>query len=130
MQILTIRTDKPDAEIGLFNNDQKLDYQTWTAHRILAETLNKKVDELLVQNNKTIKELDGILVYEGPGSFTGLRIGITVANAMAYGLNIPVFSSSDPDWISTGIKALLNGNNSKIVTPKYGAEPHITIQKR
>jgi tRNA threonylcarbamoyladenosine biosynthesis protein TsaB len=130
MQILTIRTDIPEAEIGLFNNDKKQQYQIWTAHRILAETLNKKIDELLKTNKMTLKDLNGILVYEGPGSFTGLRIGITVANAMSYGLQIPVFCSTGPDWVKDGINGLLSGKNSKIVVPKYGAEPHITVQKR
>jgi hypothetical protein len=43
MIILTIRTDKPESEIGLFNNKDKLAYEVWQAHRELAETVHKKI---------------------------------------------------------------------------------------
>lgn len=38
----------------------------------------------------TFKDLDGIEVETGPGSFTGLRVGVSVANALGYSLGIPV----------------------------------------
>jgi hypothetical protein len=44
MLIITLRTDKPDAEIGLFDSSRQLDYYTWQAHRQLAETLHTKLN--------------------------------------------------------------------------------------
>ena len=47
MIILTIRTDKPEAEIGLFEGGKKLAYKSWSAHRQLAETLHTHIRDLL-----------------------------------------------------------------------------------
>ncbi len=47
MIILTIRTDKPEAEIGLYDGEQQLAYEMWSAHRQLAETIHTKIKELL-----------------------------------------------------------------------------------
>ena len=129
MLILTIRTDKPEAEIGLYDDSKQLVYLPWPAHRQLAETLHIKIKELLEGQHKELADLQGIVVFKGPGSFTGLRIGITVANTLAYSLRLPIVASEEPDWIRNGIEALLNGQNEQITMPEYGAEPHITRQK-
>lgn len=47
MLILTIRTDKPEAEIGLFNDQEKIAYEVWEAHRELSVSLHQKVEDLL-----------------------------------------------------------------------------------
>ena len=46
--------------------------------------------QTLKDKNKDIKEITEIEVNTGPGSFTGLRVGVSVANAIGYTLNIPV----------------------------------------
>jgi tRNA threonylcarbamoyladenosine biosynthesis protein TsaB len=128
--ILTIRTDKPEAEIGIYENEERLTYETWQAHRELAETIHKKIQEILSKLNKNWNDIEGIVCYKGPGSFTGLRIGLTVANALAYAQNIPIVARSDPDWLRNGLKDLLAGQNDKIALPEYGAEPNITKPKK
>lgn len=130
MIILTIRTDKPEAEIGLFDDEKQLAYETWQAHRELAETLHTKIDMILQQAGKTLHDLEGIVGYEGPGSFTGLRIGLTVGNTLAYSLEIPIIASKEDTWIQSGIMRLLAGENDKVAMPEYGSEAHITQQKK
>lgn len=130
MLVLTIRTDNPEAEIGLYNQDGPLGYETWLAHRLLAETLHQKLTELLAQHEVTFNDLTGIIVYQGPGSFTGLRIGISVANVLAFGLKIPIAGQTGKDWQQAGIEALGNDKGNQQVTPEYGAPVHITQQKR
>lgn len=130
MSIITIRTDKPEAELGLYEDDKQLKYETWLAHRELAETIHIKIDELLKSQQKGLHDLDGIVVFKGPGSFTGLRIGLTVANALAYGLGIPIVAPEEPRWLEHGIAALRGGKNETIALPNYGAEAHITPQKK
>lgn len=129
MFILTIRTDKPEAEIGLYQDETQLAYETWQAHRELSDTLHKKIKALLESQKKDFPGIEGIVVFKGPGSFTGLRIGITVADALAYGLNVPIVAATD-DWIESGIKRLLAGENERIALPHYGAPVHITQQKK
>jgi tRNA threonylcarbamoyladenosine biosynthesis protein TsaB len=130
MLILTIRTDKPDSEIGLSNDHKQLAYNKWQAHFELAETIHHQVLKLLEEASKTWHELEGMVVYKGPGSFTGLRIGISFANTLSYSLNIPIIGSKGDDWVNKGIQKLLDNKNEKSIIPEYGAEAHITLPKK
>ncbi len=129
MMILTIRTDKVESEIGLYDGKKRLDYEIWEAHRQLGTTIHLKIRELLERQSKTLQDVQGIVCFQGPGSFTGLRIGLTVANALAYALGIPVVARQDPTWLETGIADLLAGGNDKLAVPEYGSEAHITTPK-
>lgn len=130
MNILTIRTDKPEAEIGLFANDQQRDYLVWYAHRELAETLHVRIKDILQASSESLTAIEGIVLYKGPGSFTGLRIGTSVANALAASLTVPIIGTVGDDWLKTGIADLLSGKNDQLVIPEYGSEPHITLPRK
>jgi tRNA threonylcarbamoyladenosine biosynthesis protein TsaB len=130
MLILTIRTDKPEAEIGLFDHQAQLDYQSWQADRQLSNTLHRKIQAMLAAKGKDFPDIGGIVCFQGPGSFTGLRIGITVADALAYGLQIPIVGGKGEEWINQGIQRLQDGGDDRIVQPHYGAPVHITQQKK
>ena len=130
MIILTIRTDKPEAEIGLYDDQKQLVYETWQAHRQLAETIHHKIDQLLKSNSKKLDQIQGIIVFQGPGSFTGLRIGLSVANALAYSLNVPITAEQKEDWIKLGIKHLLAGRSDKIALPEYGSPVRTTNPRK
>jgi tRNA threonylcarbamoyladenosine biosynthesis protein TsaB len=129
MLILTIRTDRPEAEIGLFEDSRQLAYLNWQAHRQLAETIHKRIHELLQSRQKKLDDLQAVVVFQGPGSFTGLRIGVSVANALADSLSIPIVASQGDNWIRLATAELLKGANDRIVVPEYGAEPHVTQPK-
>lgn len=130
MLVLTIRSDKPAAEIGLFNGIDQLGYETWEAHRALAETIHTKIEALLTLHGQTLRDLTGIVAFKGPGSFTGLRIGLSVANAFADALQLPVIASDGEDWIASGIACLAAGQSDSIALPEYGALPNITAPKK
>jgi tRNA threonylcarbamoyladenosine biosynthesis protein TsaB len=129
MLILSIKTDNPEAEIGLFDNNNRLDYQTWTAHRELSITIHTKISDLLKHSDKTLGDLEGIVIFKGPGSFTGLRIGFSVANALADSLDIPIVATSGTGWLERGQAELEGGHNDRIALPEYGAPVHITEPK-
>lgn len=130
MIILTIRTDKPEAEIGLYSDTTQLAYETWQAHRQLAETIHQKITDILLSHDKQLADIQGIACFQGPGSFTGLRIGLTVANALAYSYGLPIVASQDPSWLETGLLRLLAGETDTQALPFYGADPHITPQRK
>jgi tRNA threonylcarbamoyladenosine biosynthesis protein TsaB len=130
MLILTIRTDNPEAEVGVFDNQAKKAYETWHAHRELSVTLHQKIEAVLAQQHKKLEDVEGIVGFAGPGSFTGLRIGLTVANTIAYGLRLPVVATKGDDWVKKGVTRLLAGERDEIALPEYGAPVHITQQKK
>ena len=130
MLILTLRSDRPDAEIGIYDDMTQLSYKVWPAHRQLAETLLQTIEEELAAQNKGWKDIAGIVCYQGPGSFTGLRIGLTVVSTLGYSLGVPLVAMQDPAWLETGITRLLAGESDKVALPFYGADVHTTQQKK
>ncbi|HJQ08378.1 MAG TPA: tRNA (adenosine(37)-N6)-threonylcarbamoyltransferase complex dimerization subunit type 1 TsaB [Candidatus Saccharimonadales bacterium] len=129
MLILTIRTDNPEAEVGLFENQTKAAYKTWHAHRELSTTIHAEIEAILKTHGKSLQDVQGIVCFQGPGSFTGLRMGLTVANVLAYGLGIPIVATMDEGWVIKGIQRLQAGEDDKITLPHYGAPVHVTLPK-
>lgn len=81
-----------------------------------AESLVQTIDELFRKTGWKKNELQGIAVAIGPGSFTGLRIGLAVAKGMAIALNLPIAG------ISSLRSLALNGKDSKkIILPMIDA---------
>lgn len=125
--ILVIRTDKPESELYLYNTKGEfVDKFIWTADRKLADELLRNIEALLKKNKLAVDDISGIVVFTGEGSFTGLRIGTTVANTLAYSLGIPITESTHEEWIKTGLKKLSNSIPGDYVLPKYSSEPNIT----
>ncbi len=120
---LSIKSDSPQAEIELFDNLKHIYRYGWPANRQLAETLHQKIIEILEMNELSLNSLSGLAVYKGPGSFTGLRIGISTANALADALGIPIVGASGSDWQTRALKSLVAGEDHKIVLPFYGGLP-------
>lgn len=130
MLILTLRGDNPQAEVGLYDDSTQLDYSYWQAHRELAETLHLKVKELLTRQGKNWTDITGVVCYQGPGSFTGLRISLSVANALAASLPAAIVATTGENWIADGLARLVAGEDQKIALPEYGAPVHITQQRK
>lgn len=129
--ILAIRTDKPEAEIYLLDDGGaiKAEYK-WQAHKELSITILEKINLLLDQTGTGWDSVKGLIVFKGPGSFTGLRIGITVANAVSYSLHAPVTGTSGEDWLKAGVENLMTANMSTLVVPEYGGEANITTPRK
>jgi tRNA A37 threonylcarbamoyladenosine modification protein TsaB len=89
-----------------------------------------QIRDILQKNGKDWPDITGIVAFRGPGSFTGLRIGLTVANALAEGNNCPVVGAMGDDWQQMGIGRLLAGESDTAAMPEYGAEAHITRQRK
>lgn len=90
MNSLFIDTHGKNVLIILFKNGkiiEKIDLETMNKHSIVTMPSIKKI---LEDNNCDVKDLDEILVCNGPGSFTGSRIAVTLAKTIAFSLNIPI----------------------------------------
>lgn len=128
--ILAIRTDKPEAELYLIDNDQEIGREIWQAHRELSDTLLDKIEQILDRSEVTKRDLRGIVVFQGPGSFTGLRIGITIANTLAHGLQLPIVGTQGDNWHTQGLQKLVHQASPTVILPVYGGEAHITQPKK
>lgn len=128
--ILVIRTDKPESELYIYDNEHRLtDKLIWTADRKLADELLINIEILLKNNKLILNNVSGIIIFTGEGSFTGLRIGTTAANTLAYSLDIPIVESTGEEWIKTGLQKLSTAQPGNYVLPKYSSEPNITKPK-
>ncbi len=124
--ILALRTDQPQAQLLLIEHDEiAVDYK-WEADRRLATTLLGTIDSVLAAHGSDWSAVRGIIVYQGPGSFTGLRIGMAVANTAAYAQELPIVTARGDKWVETGLRYLADGQNDTTTLPYYGAPPRVT----
>jgi len=125
--ILALRADGPVTELVLLQaGGRELDRERWESGRQLSVQLLEHIQQLLSCHQHSWKALTGLIVFQGPGSFTGLRIGITVANTIAYAQDIPIVGTSGDDWVIAGVRRLRAGETDEQVQPIYGAEAHVT----
>ncbi|MFH0840588.1 MAG: tRNA (adenosine(37)-N6)-threonylcarbamoyltransferase complex dimerization subunit type 1 TsaB [bacterium] len=120
--ILTINTtENSRLEIGLQQGKKNLVLLEQPVNRDQAEKLLPMVEEMLKKQGIGLDKLTKIVVGNGQGSFTSLRIGISTANALGYALGIPVEDNNSKSKRVKGIH---------IAIPKYYGAPDITKSKK
>lgn len=128
--ILAIKTDSETAVLILYRDGKEVARHRWEAGRQLAEQLQERVKAFINDNGQGIRSLKGLIYFRGPGSFTGLRIGVTVANTLSYALEIPIVGSLGGQWEKDGLRRLGKGENDTQVLPMYGSGPNITKPRK
>lgn len=131
---LIIDTSAKQTLIALADHKQIIDREIWAAGRELSIDLLPKVDALLTKNKVQGDRLEYLVVLTGPGSYTGLRIGVTLANALGYAWQIPVRGVSRFEaWTSFYDIALnsdeivvLDADHDKIFLASPGKDEHWT----
>ena len=107
--------------------------KVWPASKLLSEELPTIIEDSLEELELTFSDISGIISFKGPGSFTGLRIGITVVNAIADQVGVPIVGVSledGDDWIEAGLTRLKAGDDDRIVLPEYGRDANITKPRK
>lgn len=127
--ILLLDTSTPVCKLTLIDGNWRYDDQ-WQAERTLAKGLLAYLRDQLAKNGKTFSDITAIGAFRGPGSFTGLRIGLTVLNTMADAENIPIVGGMGDDWQADVQSKFARGENEKIVLPFYGGDAHITKPRK
>ena len=91
--ILNIETSTTNCSVSLSNEGETLvlkeDYNTNYSH---AESLHVFIDEVIKEANLKLSQINAISVSKGPGSYTGLRIGVSAAKGLCFSLNVPLIS--------------------------------------
>lgn len=102
----------------------------WQADRMLARDMLAYLRDRLSEHGKSFDDITGIGVFRGPGSFTGLRIGLTVLNTLAAAHTIPIVGATGDDWQERTLARLEANKNDEIVLPEYGSPAHVTRPRK
>lgn len=87
--------------LALYEDNDVIEYLQIEADNNLSVLLLPKIDELLKKANLKINDVDRIYVVNGPGSFTGIRIGVTTAKTIAYGLKKEICTVSELEVLAS-----------------------------
>ncbi|MDO4736106.1 MAG: tRNA (adenosine(37)-N6)-threonylcarbamoyltransferase complex dimerization subunit type 1 TsaB [Bacteroidia bacterium] len=90
--ILLIETATDSCSVALSNGNNVISEKYINEPKAHARVLAVYIDEILKENNLTIKDCAAVAVSKGPGSYTGLRVGVSCAKGLCYGANIPLIS--------------------------------------
>lgn len=123
--IILLDTSTDCCQLRTIDGNKIHDYE-WDAGRTLARYLLR----FLQEKTGGLTNISAIGVFRGPGSFTGLRIGMAVANPLADNLNIPIVGETSDQWRERAVYRLARGENDRIVMPLYGSPAHITVSKK
>lgn len=82
-------TDREKAKISLLLDNKKKNIEA-KKKNLSSQIVLDLISKILAENKIEPRQLTEIKVSSGPGSFTGIRVGISIANALGYSLNIPV----------------------------------------
>lgn len=89
---------------------------SWSAGHEMAEKIFTFIHDKLQENHADWHDISELTFFSGPGSFTGLRIGAAIVNALADQLNIPLYDH--------------HGNQHKIILPEYGRPANISAPRK
>ncbi len=101
--ILNIETATEVCSVCLAKDGEVLAVKESFEGKTHAELLTVFIEKLLTENNLKVKNLDAIAVSMGPGSYTGLRIGVSAAKGLAYAANLPLIAVSTLQSIALGV---------------------------
>lgn len=78
----------------LYDDDKIIDKLVVNLERNLSKDTLSLVNDMFKRNNKTFRDTKKIIAVTGPGSFTGIRVGLTIAKTIGWSLNIPIIPIS------------------------------------
>ena len=134
MKVLGIDTSTKTTAIGLIEDDEVLCDYNLTGRVAHSESVTDMIHEIFEKFEFGLEDIDLIAVGIGPGSFTGLRIGITIAKVMAFALDVDVIavsslvanSMSDYGLVSTIVDARRGNVYASII--KNSDEPEVLFE--
>lgn len=120
MLILGISTSSNIASVAINNDTECIKELNINNNKTHSETLVPLIDELLKETNIKLQDINLIACDNGPGSFTGIRIGISTVKAIAESLNIPVIAVSSLEGLAYNIHeseyicSLIDARNNQV----------------
>lgn len=103
MLLLAFETSAKAASVALFEGKTLLAEQYQNTGLTHSQTLLVMAEDLLTQCGKTARDVEAVAVANGPGSFTGVRIGVAAAKGFAWGGEVPIFGVSTLEAMAMGL---------------------------
>lgn len=111
MRSLFIDTSSSFVNIYIVKDDSILVSKSYHTLKDMANSIMPLIRESFNEVDFKVNDIDKIFVTVGPGSFTGVRVGITVAKTISWGLNIPVYPISTLEYLAS-----IDTNYNKIIS--------------
>ncbi len=100
MIFLTIETSSPQGSLSLWKGAECLFYKHWLRSRSHGEIITSALEDAFFCSDIQLDKIEHLVVDHGPGSFTGLRVGINVAKTLSYSHNLPIYSYSSTEVLA------------------------------
>ncbi|OOQ59620.1 tRNA (adenosine(37)-N6)-threonylcarbamoyltransferase complex dimerization subunit type 1 TsaB [Mucilaginibacter pedocola] len=104
MTILQIETATTSCSVAIARNGAVLDFKEIDQRNIHAEVITVYIGELLAELNLAYADIDAVAVSCGPGSYTGLRIGVSTAKGLCYALEKPLIAVDTLAAMAAGVE--------------------------
>lgn len=122
---LLLDSSNIDLSVGLAKDGKVFDYTSYEAWQCQSEYMIQEIDKLLTKHNITRQDISGVIVNIGPGSYTGIRISLTIAKVMCLALNIPLYALSSLRALQKGLEpsiCLMNARSNRSYIGVYSDE--------
>jgi tRNA threonylcarbamoyladenosine biosynthesis protein TsaB len=110
--ILQIETATTSCSVALAKDGQVLAFQEIDQRNIHAEVITLFIDQLIQQTHTSYADIDAVAVSCGPGSYTGLRIGVSTAKGLCFALDKPLIAVHTLAAMANGIAGDLKDSNT------------------
>ena len=107
MLSLLLDSSNTSLSVGFAKDDQLICYTSYESWQSQSENMIPEIDKLMKEHQIDRKDISSIIVAIGPGSYTGVRIALTIAKVAALALEIPVYPVSS-------LRVLKDGENPSI----------------
>jgi tRNA threonylcarbamoyladenosine biosynthesis protein TsaB len=130
--LLALDTSTSTASVAVFDGERVLSETTWLAGREHSTRVLVEVEIALERIGRVPEDVTGLVVACGPGSFTGVRVALSVAKGIAAGLGIPVWGVNSLDVVAFAaepaelpVRAVLEAGRGRFATALYRDEARI-----
>jgi len=115
--ILSLETATTNCSVALASDGKVVASRSINSGYSHSEKINVFIQEVIAQAGVTLKDLQAVAVSSGPGSYTGLRIGISTAKGLCYALDIPLIAVNTLDAMAQGF----NAGKDELIVPMIDA---------
>lgn len=114
--ILNIESSSTNSSISVSENGKLIDFIEKNDPKYRqSNTIHQNILDLIKKNNLNFNDFAAVAVSKGPGSYTGLRVGISSAKGLCYALDIPLISINTLEIIAAGLRLDVKGNIVSLV---------------